>query len=193
MKKLIISALILLAAASCKKHDDDYVNDHFATMALLKVDYQTHQFEGGKVFQLAKYQGQDIPVQINYKAPGDFGNITLLYAPTGDSLFDGSIIWSGKGEMRFPALSNNFSSVTTAQPAPDSNHVQIISPNMFFAQEHYDLPGAWNGISKLLVTKQFLQQANVRIGLFLYTPSVGVGDPADWDYFWVLYIGDPAI
>jgi len=191
MQKLIIILFIAIAAGllgSCKKHDgNDYVSGNGVSLALLKVDYQTHKFEGGKVFHFNDNGlHTDIPVQMTYIPPGDFGNMTLLYAPTGDSIFDGSIVWSGKGKMTYPTLTGNFPAATGTVATPDSNAVQIISPYTYIKKAEYNIPAVWAGISNLLITKEF-SRAHARTGLFLYTPSVGMGDPADWDYFWILY------
>jgi len=192
---ILIAGLAAITLGSCKKHDSSYVSGSGMSLAVLKVDFQTHKFEGGKVFHFDATGAvpQTIPIQMTYAPPGDFGNITLQYAPTGDTIFDGSIIWSGKGKMTQPALSNNFAAGTTAQPAPDTNDVQVISPGTFIKKEAYNIPAVWSGISNLYITREFLQAHNTRIGIFLYTPSVGIGDPADWDYFWLLYTGFPGV
>lgn len=186
---LLFAILAIVALGSCKKHDNDYVAANGATLALLKVDYQTHKFEGAKVFYFdaAGAVPQTIPIQMTYVPPGDFGNITLQYAPTGDTVFDGSIIWSGKGEMTQPLLSKGFPAGPVALPAPDTNDVEVITPNTYIRKEAYNIPDVWTGISNLYITRDFMQNHNTRVGIFLYMPSVGIGDPADWDYFWLLY------
>jgi hypothetical protein len=199
MQKLIIvySIAACLLLGSCKKHEDDHHEhggpvNYGVSLALLRVDYQTHQFEGCKMlhFNAFDYNPQNVPVQMLYIPPGDFGNITLLHAPTGDTIFDGSIVWNGMGSMKFPAALDAVVSVTpTAEPAPDSNNVQIISPDSFVNKADYHIPEVWTPISKLDVTKAFMSTGYKKVALFLYTPSVGVGNPADWDYYWLLYPG----
>jgi len=201
MQKLIIIVIAAGLLGSCKKHDGNDgghqgADIHGISLALLKVDYQTHKFEGGKIlhFTLNGNIPQNVPVQMLYVPPGDFGNITLLHAPTGDSIFDGSIVWNGKGQMKYPAtLDTGFPTVATAVPAPDSNDVQIISPNTFITKEDYHIPEVWEPVSKLLVTQQYSIFGNKKPALFLYMPSVGTGNPADWDYFWLLYPAGPIL
>lgn len=166
-------------------------------MILLKVDYLTHRFEGGKVFNFPAGNGVDdsIPVSVIYKSPGDFGNITLKYAPTGDTIFDGGIIWMGKGDIHYPLFDpvTAFSSGSGTAPAPDSSSVQGIYPDTYHkCYTNTIITQAWSGIANLTITQQMLA-VNARIGLFLYTPSVGIGNPADWDFIWVLYCNPPTL
>ena len=42
----------------------------------------------------------------------------------------------------------------------------------------------WNSINNLEVVSDYLDSnPNGKINLFLYTPGVGIGDPAYWDWY----------
>ena len=50
-----------------------------------------------------------------------------------------------------------------------------------------DYSSIWNSISNLEIVNNYLNtNPNGKINLFLYTPSVGIGNPADWDWYIIL-------
>jgi len=196
MKPLLLFAIGALLLGSCKKNTDSGVpsSPYGAKMILLKVDYQTGKFEGGKIFTYPKgsYVADSIPVKEIAKPAGDFGNITLKYVPTSDTVFFGTVIWMGKGQMMPPKTlddPNTFVLVQTSVLTPDTNKVKYYgaarqlpySPGQSFVS-------IWNAVAGLQVTAEAIGVNHAKVGLFLYTPSVGIGDPADWDYYWLLYI-----
>jgi hypothetical protein len=159
---------------------------------MLKVDYLSQRFEGGKVFSFPSNNtpNSTIPLTITYKPPSDFGNITFQYTPTGDTVFDGGIVWMGRGDLKYPVFdpASSFSTELTSKPAPTSSEVQSIVPDQFSAPYHdTTIAQAWTGIAHLTLTRDMIANGASK-GLFLYTPSVGSGDPADWDYIWMLYV-----
>ena len=83
---------------------EDNITEDYNSIVILKVDYMTNKFEGGYEQQINSEitDADTIPITIKYKAPGDFGNISLYYKPTNDLLFDGSIIWNGTGTINYP-------------------------------------------------------------------------------------------
>jgi len=191
MKGIQITVLILVLF-SCKKADDrpEPLQVTSPMLVLLKVDYLTHQFEGGKVYTFPNSNTviDSIPINVIYQNPTDFGHITLKYAPTSDTIFDGGIIWMGKGEIRYPVFEpvSAFSSGTWTSTPPDIATVQTIPADWRpFADS--TIKQAWSGIERLHITGQ-MSASNAKTGLFLYMPSVGVGNPADWDFIWMLYI-----
>ncbi len=156
---------------------------------LLVVDFTTYNFEGGKEITLSKsgITNDTIPVTVNYKPPGDFGNIQLFHKISNDLLFDGSIIWMGRGKIKFPSAfdtSTTFIRMGSALAQPDSSRFQKIFYENF---QTVNATAIWNAINKLKVTQDY-NQFNKRIGLFLYTPSVGIGNPLEWD--WIVFLSN---
>jgi len=181
MNRLIILTLIFLLLG-CSKNNGEKKS---STILLLKVDYTSYNFEGGfeKVISEAITPADTIPVSVDYIPPGDFGNISLYYQPTNELLFDGSIIWNGTGQISYPASFNPPAAYTllpSPVAKPDDSRFQIIFYNL--KGQAIDYAGIWNGISSLEIVSDYLQSPK-KIGLFLYTPSVGVGDPNTWDWF----------
>lgn len=184
MMKSMISILsaILLLSSCCKRGDDTDANK----VLLLKVDYQTRAFEGGTELS---FPGPKTPltIQADYKAPSDFGNISLYYKERNEKIFDGSIIWMGKGQINFPynfQSASQFDRVMTADyVSPAKGFENVFNPN----QDSLDYNPIWASVQSLMVVRDYLQNnPESKVQLFLYTPSVGVGDPADWDWILIL-------
>ena len=183
MKK-ITAAIALISLLGCSKNNDDVTcqgSDN--SLVLLRVDYLTYAYEGSATVPIngALSTADTIPVIVNYRPPGDFGNIKLNYQPTNDLLFDGDIIWMGKGTIAFPqSFSTAIGPTTGMLPQPDSTVFQNI-----FGYYKPDYAKLWSAIGNLYITHCF-RQSGKKIGLFLYTPSVGMGNPADWDWFVIM-------
>jgi hypothetical protein len=152
---------------------------------MLKVDLTTNRFEGGKelVFKTAN---DTFTVTNEYAPPGDFGHLKLFYSEINEMFFYGTIVWMGCGKILYP---ENWS------PAEDFLHTNTkdyILPNGFdnvFTSYrdtlNYEIP--WSGIQSLLKTREYMQaNPTQKVKLFLYMPSVGVGDPADWK--WIFFL-----
>lgn len=157
-------------------------------LLLLQVDYVTHTFEGGKVLSIdSELTSIDtIPIIVDYKPAGDFGNISLFYESEDQMIFDGSIIWMGTGERKFPtnfASVDNFSTIENSITKPDDSDFQFI--HQTYSQTDIDYQPIWDAISNLKVVEDYLT-SHKKIGVFIYAPSVGVGDPNTWDYYVIL-------
>ena len=193
MKELIYTFLIVSLLACAKKPARSTGSDVTSTpgtssakLLILKVDYTNRIFEGGQEINLtgAIINCDSIPLKKEYQSPGDFGNLRLLYLFTNDTIFDGSIIWSGHGRMRLPKTlnpPNSFLVLNNKIVMPDSSRLQNL---------HFTYPASrdsipWSAISNLDIVKQYLKY-NKKVGYFLYTPSVGMGNPAEWDWFFIL-------
>src|SRR5690554_6488011 len=105
MKKIILSLItapfilliIILSFSSCKNIDESGVSK----VLVLKVDYLTNKFEGGTELTFTK-SSPNFNIQPIYISPGDFGNISMIYQDINELLFDGSIVWMGKGYIKYP-------------------------------------------------------------------------------------------
>ncbi len=173
-----IISVIVIFLASCSHENNGN------RLLLLKIDYLTHDFEGGKEmeFDNTGYENDSLPITVNYQSPGDFGSIELIYNPSGEQIFKGTIVWMGCGDIIFPKSfvdPDDFDQIQNTVAPPDTNFIQEI-----FNENVSDsiFANIWNSVSNLTLVQQYMQAGN-KVGIFLYTPSVGIGDPADWDYF----------
>lgn len=183
MKKILL-LLLSIFILSCPKDNEDETGVHNSIL-LLRIDYITYQFEGGYEQSInGRIESSDtIPIAVNYKSPGDFGNISLYYQPTNDLLFDGSIIWMGTGTIKYPETfksSDSYPLLDNPISRPDDSKFKCI-----FGVPPTDYSLIWNSISRLRIISDYLK-SNKKISLFLYTPSVGVGNPNDWDWIIIM-------
>jgi len=189
MKRSIPAFIVLTLLLSCAKNIDlQKKQNGQATnkVLMLKVDYTTNTFEGGREFTFTK-PATTFTITNQYKAPGDFGSIKLIYHELNETLFDGTIHWMGLGQMNFPRSlqpSGKFDKMlTTDFIYPINGFQNVFNPN----NEDYDYTSVWMSIQPLVKVREYLKSnPDQTVKIFLYTPSVGVGNPADWD--WIIYI-----
>ena len=190
MKKIILSLItapfilliIILSFSSCKNIDESGVSK----VLVLKVDYLTNKFEGGTELTFTK-SSPNFNIQPIYISPGDFGNISMMYQDINELLFDGSIVWMGKGYIKYPRNfipANRFEIVLTSDYViPKNGFENVFNPN----NTNYDYSPIWSSVQSLIKVREYLRSnPNSTAKLFLYTPSVGAGNPEDWD--WIIFL-----
>lgn len=189
--KILLMGLCLLAMACSDETTQDVAAVKENNVLLLKVDLLTYAFEGGKEFTFEDAQAFTIATE--YQFPGDFGGIKLKYQELDAPLFEGTIHWSGLGQMTYPQIDapSAFASSDIAAALPDESLREIVeyteSPLPVEWPYAPDFNALWNAVDNLTLVKEYRQSnPNAKVNLFLYTPSVGVGDPADWDWFVIL-------
>lgn len=187
MKKInLFVALLCSLLLSCTDNDDTLNTDTTNKVLMLKVDYLSNTFTGGKELSFSA-PSNSFTVINEYIPPGDFGNLKLKYSEMDAPIFDGSIIWMGLGHMSYPENvlgSENFNHVLTADyVTPSAGFTNVFNPDM----TNYDYEPIWGAVQGLVKTREYLaSNPNGSVKLFLYTPSVGYGNPADW--YWVIFI-----
>jgi hypothetical protein len=185
MKYLLLFA-VLFIQVSCDSTPDNYViNQNPNKVMLLKVDYETNTFEGGNetVFPSSTatftVTNQVIP-------PGDFGNIKLFYSELNTKIFDGDIIWMGNGQIHFPTSflsANQYNFINTLVPIADPVFENVYNPD----NTNYNYSEIFNAIRYLEIVNQYrASNPNATVKLFLYTPGVGVGDPTQWKWIFII-------
>ena len=187
--RILLLSLISLLFISCNSDSTGLDNDKTNKILMLKVDYTTNTFVGGTEFSFAK-QTDDFTIKSEYVEPGDFGSVKLIYKELDDTLFIGTIHWSGLGEMTFPKSLQPSSSFKV-----DLKEIFILPPNGFenvFNPDNlkYDddkYMQVWSGVQNLVKVREYISSnPSQNTKLFLYTPSVGEGDPLDW--YWIIYL-----
>ena len=167
-----------------------WLKDDTTNIAILIVDYLTYNFEGGTVqyYPLPNSITTDsLPFEIEYLPPSDFGHIIFKLPVSHDTLFYGTIIWHGQGEIKYPQEilpSDSFGMTTYPINEPLSvNHYEDISLS-FLQNLSEKADTAWNVVKTLDITKQF-SESTYRLGLYLYPPTVGlfISSRAKWIIF----------
>lgn len=181
MKKAAILVFLAICLACTKESPVPQV---YNTVLILKVDFLTHQFEGAIERKVSSpYSSSDsIPLGVDFKVPGDFGHIKVWYEPNSDSLFSGSVIALGEGQLDYPNVkpASQFTRNSSPLPMPDTTNFRHLIPNWY--NQNVKLDSIWNDLANLDVVAQYLG-SDSEIAYFLYTPGVWTGDPATWDYY----------
>ena len=192
MKKFLhlLVFIPLLFLGSCDQFDWDWNHDHHDDndpissnkVLMLKVDYTTNAFEGG-IEYIFRQQTDSFNIDVDYVDPGDFGSIRLTYHELQDTLFYGTIIWMGCGEMIYPSAidsADQFDVVLTDDVVRPVNCFE----NIMYPNSTANYTNVWMRVQSLVKVRQYLQSnPNQKVKLFLYTPSVGMGNPLEWDWF----------
>ena len=206
MKRITLLAVLAFMAVSCSEDsvtqpvggnpeaaippvDETPVVATENKVLMLKVDFETNIFEGGT--ELIFPEADTFTISADYNSPADFGDITLNYAETGQPLFMGSIVWNGTGSMVFPCAltqADGFETDSDAAPMPPVSQFEKVMYDEFAIYPAViDYQSIWANIDNLVQVKAFRQSnPNAKVHLFLYTPSVGMGNPAEWDWYVIL-------
>jgi len=189
MKTYFYFIVLFLFAMSCS--DDTNTNDEQENkVLLLQVDFMTNTFEGGKEYNFNN-EIEDFTISSDYQAPGDFGNIALYYDELDEMLFDGSIVWMGLGHRAYPQdLMSPIDFTINTNPVSIpliTNFEKVMYSGFSYYPETINYSEIWNSIANLQRVTDFRNSnPNSKVHVFLYTPSVGVGDPNEWD--WIIFL-----
>jgi hypothetical protein len=188
MKKIIFILFVGLIF-SCDNDSEPVIQNEANKVILLKVDFLTNEFEGGLEFEFST--SESFTISSTYNPPGDFGDIQLYYSELNEKIFDGTIIWLGSGETSYPEeinLPENFATIDENLELPESSMFETVMYDEFaYYPETIDYSSIWNSMRNLEIVKIYRNSnPQGKINLFLYTPSVGIGNPAEWD--WYIYI-----
>ncbi len=167
-------------------------------IATLLLDFETYEFEGGNLRTFALDQASDsdsLPFMVSFVYPADFGSVLFQLDQSADTVFYGTIVWRGEGEIFIPrhivpADSFNISSGIFKEPMSIYHYEYISLPlldslahdSTFNIKEKAD--SAWYAIKNLGITREF-SKVDYRVGIYLYPPSVGAFIPsrAKWIVF----------
>ena len=181
--KLIFLIVFVLTISACSKNDEQKkIASKTNKVLFLKVDHNLNKFEGGTELNFAD-TSTTMTISKIYVSPGDFGSIKLNFQEVNKPLFDGTIVWMGLGKMNFPDNlldESQFERVLTNDYViPNAGFENVFNPT----NQTYDYNSIWSSVQSLVKVREFLKSnPNATVKLFLYTPSQGVGNPADWDW-----------
>jgi len=189
----VFISLFLFTLSSCSEDDDGTPLPSTPSALLLQIDYQTMAFEGGFRFNNIAYDqsvGQDsFPAEVVYTPPGDFGDLTIRLMPPNqapDTLFFGTIVWSGTGAVQQPTPlvpANDFTETDAIVPI---GSVDAFNLNPYQDPDSISVEVLYNQVSQLTEVANILAQPGSRMAWFWYPRSVGVGEPAEWDYYLIV-------
>jgi hypothetical protein len=189
MKKVVILAGLLVFFGCSKEIEPEIQNndikaDTLNKILLLKVDLMTNTFEGAKEIILSgSIPATDtLPIVTKYKPPLDFGRLSLYYQPSNELIFDGTIIWMGKGKISYPDsfdTADKFAINEKGIAYPGDSVFQVLH---FPFQNEIKFDSIWSAVKNLKIVEEY-RKSNKSVGIFIYTPDQGFGDPNNWDWF----------
>ncbi len=195
MKKFLILLCLPFVMMACNNDNEEIINsgineevadNETNNVLLLTVDYMSNAFEGGVEFNFTE-ASDDFDLILEYVLPGDFGSIKLIYDNIDEVLFDGTIHWMGLGERTFPETlqpADSFQGTLVLNYVYPQNGIEDIFNPM---EETFDYERVWGAIQYLIKVREYVEHnPEAQVKLFLYTPSVGVGNPYDW--YWVIFM-----
>ncbi|MCE5179829.1 MAG: hypothetical protein LLF81_11895 [Porphyromonadaceae bacterium] len=189
MKAKIFLLMILAVLIGCNPDELNMDKESVNQVLMLQVDYTTLEFEGGTEFHFEK-PTDEFTIIHEYIPPADFGEVKLFYKELNELLFAGTIHWMGTGKMNFPEKlvpADKFNKVITEDLVIPSNGFEnIFNPdNHDLTYEYYY--EIWLRVQNLTKAREYLRVNPLqKVKVFLYTPSVGVGNPLDWN--WIVYL-----
>ena len=153
---------------------------------ICKVDYLTFRYEGFYALKVSGKQetGKEIPFVAEYEEPNDFGNIKLFYGSKNNLLLDGAIIWNGCGKLAFPEQFRAGLPTDAGIAYPGTERVAMITENGQYSPilNEREIKYIWESVSKQKEFQYYFTNSTKKLAIFLYTPSVGLMNPADADY-----------
>ncbi len=184
MKTRILLLLFVSVAMACNSDFRDEL-DKTNKVLVLKVDYTTNQFEGGKELKFAK-NTESFSISAEYVPPGDFGSVKMIYSELQEQLFFGEIIWMGTGRIMYPEWTDKslFERVTTTDVVNPSGFEKISNK---FDGNIQDYSKPWISVQQLVKVREYIKSnPNQTVKIYLYTPTVGAVDPTKAK--WILFL-----
>lgn len=180
-----------LVLSACKKDNTNFTKDYSGNrLVMLQVDYKTFNFEGGKEFTFDE-DTDEFTLKGIYQSPGDFGGVKLYYDELDELLFEGSVIWMGTGKRSFPKKldkASDFKSFDSKVSMPDNDlftgTFEGLPTTEFTDSEKTKI---WKAIDDLKLVSAYRElNPDGKVNIYLYRRSVGIGDPAEWD--WLVFL-----
>lgn len=137
-------------------------------MIVYVIDYDSNEFQAGTVLNFTKVNINytEIEVDIDEDAPenGLDGAVSLIYEPTNDKIFEGSLNTEGTPKINFPGLTagSEFYEIENSVSTPAVQDIGATYANNFSA--------AWGSVNQLGLTEIFIGN-NSLVGRYLYKPS----------------------
>lgn len=161
-------------------------NDLHKHILISKIDYLTFRNRGFYALNVSNKleEGIEIPFVADYRIPGDFGYIKLYYRNTDNLLLDGTIIWSGCGKLSFPEHFRAGYPLEKGLPFPGLDRIGFINNNGEYTSttDETELRNIWQTLSKQKEFQHYFDNSAKKVAVYLYTPSVGMGNPYDFYY-----------
>jgi hypothetical protein len=190
---VFVGLFLMFCFAACK-HEPveptpiDQETDLNKNILISRVDYLTFAYKGFYAMNVQNpvSSGDEIPFVAQYQSPGDFGWFKLFYQTTDNLLAHGSIIWMGCGKLMFPESFKAGQTLSNGLPYPGQSKIAFINNEGLYctvdSAQEVNLQRIWQTLSKQVEFQHYYNNSSKKVAVYLYTPSVGIGNPADAYY-----------
>lgn len=175
MKRVLAALILGIFTLSCTPENDPVEQSQ---MVVYLVDYSTNEFQAGTVLNFNKldieYQELDIDIEEDPIENEIDGAISLLYDPTGDKIFEGTLTTSGDARVNFPSftLGSEFFEI--------DNKVSLSISVQDIGGPYNELVGPiWDAVDQLGLSEIFVDN-DALIGRYLYKPNESVQSSWKW-------------
>lgn len=179
--------------------ENEFIKEDTMNLAILVLDYETYEFIEGNISYYPLCGTCDynrLPFDVDFQSPMDEGHIVYNYSYNNDSLFYGTIWWMGQGEIYRPeqfTLADSFETSDSNIPLPENTEYfdYIFIPWEYLTWGEYvqKADSAWLSIDSLQIVNEF-SEYTFRVGLYAYTPFVGIFNPEEAYWIVFLYYGN---
>ena len=153
---------------------------------ICKVDYLTFRYKGFYALNVNNKQteGKEIPFIAEYVSPADFGSIKLFYGAKNNLLIDGTIVWNGCGRLAFPEQFRAGLPTNAGVAYQGTEHIAMIGDDGQYLplSNEREIKYIWESVSKQKEFQHYYTNSTKKVAVYLYTPSVGLMNPADAYY-----------
>jgi len=160
-------------------------------VGILVVDYTTERFEGGFLRTYppcTECTNDSLPLSFTFVSHTDGLELIFTYEQTGDTVLYVTEVWMGTGMILYPPAlwpADTFKVLWT--PFYEPVHTEYY--DMGWPDETQYMTrseAAWQSLRELDLVGAFAQNPYT-VGVFLYTPAVGVIDPEKAKWIFMLY------
>lgn len=157
-------------------------SDLHKDILICKVDYLTFRYKGFCALNVSgkTNDGELIPIISEYQSPGDFGFIKLYYRDTGNLLLDGTIVWSGCGQLAFPeSFRAGLLQIQESSPFPGTKYFSRLGEDGQYAEtvNEWEMKHIWQSVSYQKEFQHYFGNSTKKVVVYLYAPSVGLFNP----------------
>ncbi|NQT62327.1 MAG: T9SS type A sorting domain-containing protein [Candidatus Marinimicrobia bacterium] len=188
MNKIIATLLMALSLSA-----QSYITlpEDSVSFGLFVVNYQSKEFEQGTILNYPTCLEVDtvlFPLELEVQPAADFGYTIMTYPCTGDTVFHGTYVWMGQGELYKPDSfipADSFYVQEDSIREPQSiQYWRETGISLVDTVEILAADSAWNAIKNLNVVRQFANYP-YQVVIYRYPPSLGALDPsvAKWIVF----------
>ncbi len=169
-------------------HDNNIiVSDTTNKVLMLKIKFSDTSFVGG-IEYMYNQPANDFNIEINYDVLTSNTAVSLKYQELNRTLFYGTILQNGVGEMTFPEVLDDaqfFDTVSTEDFVFPTHHLWPLENYTLFTFEYAYM--LWQRVQKLVKVREYLQSnPTQKVYFYLYRPNYNNLNPET--AYWLVFL-----